>query len=62
MHFVNGIMDRRELLHMSRRFKALHNSLSSSDRLMQTLRSFVQLLVLAMIANAQTYFSFGRTI
>lgn len=62
MQVVNGIVDRRKPLHMSRRFKALHNPHWSSDRPMQILGSIVQSLILAMIANAQTHFPFGRTI
>ena len=47
---VDRIMYRREVLYMSRRFKALHNPLASSDRLMRILCPIVQTGLVAWIA------------
>lgn len=59
MQVVDLIMNRREVLQISRRFKALHNPLSSSDRLMRILSLIVQTLMLTMIAKAKVYLLFG---
>ena len=62
MQVVDRIVYRRELLQMSRRFKALHDLLLSSDRLMRILRSIVHLLMLTMITMSETPVSFGRAV
>ena len=62
IYVVDRIMFRREVLHMSRRSKALHNLLARLDRLMRILCPIVQTLMPAMIANVKAYLSFGSAI
>lgn len=62
MQIIYRVVDYSEVLQISRRFKALYNPLSPSDRLVGILVSIVQALMLTVFTSSQANLAVGGSL